>query len=433
MNDAITHVLTHQNEDGGFGLWPSTESEGFLTAYGLWGLLTAREHGYEVPEARMVRAIAYLRTHTAHGGDMHGQFNDAETQPFAAYVLARAERGDDTLSTSLAGREATLSRFSVGLLANALSRSSASAPLFAALERAEVDGRSGKMIDEGAPAGFMEYGSDLRATSSAVQALVAEGRVAEAEDLVAGILASRDPSGGWGSTYNNLWAIYALSAFSSAVERTQGPATVTVVLGTETIATVRVGAGQSIERVVIPADRLPAPGNRTELTIRTAGGSSARYSARLRYVAEVSAQRAEEHGLRVTRALLDADTGRPVTSPRVGQLLRVRLTLRSEGDLQQVALTDRLPAGFEPVDTSLATSERRARDQGDPWTWTFREIHDERVAFFANHLHGGEHTAEYLVRASRSGEFVRPAPTSEAMYDPRVWGRGEVERVRITR
>lgn len=432
MQDAIAHVLTHQNDDGGFGLWPSSESEGFLTAYGLWGLITAREHGYEVPDARSTRAIAYLRTHTGHGADMHGQFNDAETEPFAAYVLARAAEGDRTLSTSLASRESTLSRFSVGLVANALG-TNGSAPLFAALERAEVAGRDGKLIDEPETYGFMAYGSDLRATSSAVQALVAAGRTAEAEDLVAGILAARDASGTWGSTYNNLWALYALSSFSEAVQERNGPATVTVTLGSETVGTVRVGNDRRLERIVVPADRLPAPGSRAALVVRTANGGVARYSARLRYVPEIAAQLPEQHGLRVTRELLDADTGRAVTTPRVGQLLRVRLTLAADHDMQQVALTDRLPAGFEPVDTSLATTERRAVERGDRWVWAHREIHDERVAYFADHLTSGIHTVEYLARANRSGEFVRPAPTSEAMYDPRVWGRGEIERIRVTR
>jgi hypothetical protein len=432
MNDAIAHVLTHQNEDGGFGLWPSSESEGFLTAYGLWGLITAREHGYDVPDARVTRAIAYLRTHTGHGTDMHGQFNDAETEPFAAYVLARADQGNRALSTSLASREASLSRFSVALVANALG-SDGSAPLFTALERAEIAARDGKMIDEAGPAGFMEYGSDLRATSSAVQALVAAGRTSEAEDLVAGILAARDPSGSWGSTYNNLWALYALSSFAEAVQERDGPATVTVTLGGENIGTVRVGGARSVERIVVSGDRLPAPGSRLTLALRTTSGTTARYSARLRYVPQISAQRAEEHGLRVTRDLLDADTGRAVTTPRVGQLLRVRLTLHVEHAMQQVALTDRLPAGFEPVDTSLATTERRAVERGETWVWTHREIHDERVAYFANHLWRGTHRVEYLARANRSGEFVRPAPTTEAMYDPRIWGRGEIERVRVTR
>ena len=123
-----------------------------------------------------------------------------------------------------------------------------------------------------------------------------------------------------------------------------------------------------------------------------------------------------------------------MTSPRVGQILRVRLSVTSDVDLRQLAVTDRLPAGLEPIDTSLETSARRIRDEGGTvWLWTFREIHDERVAFFADYFYGGTSTAEYLARASRSGDFTRPAATTEAMYDPRIWGRSDIERVTITR
>jgi uncharacterized protein YfaS (alpha-2-macroglobulin family) len=162
-------------------------------------------------------------------------------------------------------------------------------------------------------------------------------------------------------------------------------------------------------------------------------GAAVRWSARLRYATDLEHQSAESSGLTVSRTLLDADTGALVTSPRVGQLLRVRLSVTSTADREQVALTDRLPAGLEPVDTNLETEQRRVQTAGDDWTWSWRELHDERVAYFADDLSAGTHTAEYLARATRSGEFLRPAISAEAMYDPDVHGTGTVERLTVTR
>src|SRR5262249_25546033 len=78
MEQAVRHVLEHQNEDGGFGLWPSSESEGFLTAYALWGLFTARDHGYALPPSTLERGLGYLASHAQESADMHGQFSPGE-------------------------------------------------------------------------------------------------------------------------------------------------------------------------------------------------------------------------------------------------------------------------------------------------------------------------------------------------------------------
>ncbi|MFW5920445.1 MAG: alpha-2-macroglobulin family protein, partial [Polyangiales bacterium] len=435
MNEAIAHVLKHQNHDGGFGLWPRSDSEGFLTAYALWGLLTAQKHGYEVPGGALDRGKRYLRDNARRGGDMHGQFGDEETAPFAAYVLAHAKQQDDGLGQTLAGQHAELSRFSVGLLANAMTRRrqrDATDPLFDAIERARRNARSGALVREkGGDGGVLHHGRDLRATSSAVQALVEAGRLDEAERLVAGIIAQRDDDGTWGHTYNNLWALYALSTYADAVDRGRATVPVEVSIG-DWKRTVRITPSAKARQIAVPASALPEAGRSEVLKVR--GGredDDVRASVRLRYALDAAHQRPEDHGFRVERELFDAETGEVVESPQVGQLLRVRLTVHADGSQRQVAVVDRLPAGFEPIDTRLETATRRAQAGGSDYRWSWREIHDERVSFFADHLPAGESTAEYLARASRSGELVRPAPTAEAMYDPARWGRGEVSHLVI--
>jgi uncharacterized protein YfaS (alpha-2-macroglobulin family) len=437
MEASIVHVLAHQNDDGGFGLWPNSESEGFLTAYALWGLLTSRDHGYAVPQPRVAAAIAYLSQHATQGDDMHGQFSTAETAPFAAYVLAYARQGDGGLGAQLTDRRAALSRFGLGLLASALERREANADALLGELDAARSARSGGGVlvrDPSTDAGFMSFGRDLRATSSAVQALVAAGKTDQASDLVAGILAERRPDGSWGTTYNNLWALYALSTYADSARKSAEGTIVVVRLDGRELARTRIGAHTQVERISVPyASLVAADGRPRRLEIVAPRDAAVRWSARLRYATDLEHQSAESSGLTVSRTLLDADTGALVTSPRVGQLLRVRLSVTSTADREQVALTDRLPAGLEPVDTNLETEQRRVQTAGDDWTWSWRELHDERVAYFADDLSAGTHTAEYLARATRSGEFLRPAISAEAMYDPDVHGTGTVERLTVTR
>ena len=438
MERALVHVLAHQNDDGGFGLWPSSESEGFLTAYALWGLLLSRDHGYAVPSARLDAGLAYLEAHRGESHDMHGQFSTRETAPFSAFVLAYARRDDRGLGASLRATRAGLSRFGIGLLATALERREArAAELYGELDGARTVRAGGGVLiaDPQAEAGFMQFGRDLRATSSAVQALVTAGRARDAAELVSGILAERRADGTWGTTYNNLWAILALSTYAeaTAAASTSSP-TVVVRLDGRELARTRFEGRRGLQTLRVPYAELVRPDGRArELELVAPPDADVRYTARLRFSVDVAHAQPASAGLDVERALVDAETGAPVTSPRLGQLLRVRLTLRSTEAREQVALTDRLPAGLEPIDTRLATEQQRVTAGGDPWVWTWRELHDERVAFFADTLPVGTHIAEYLARATRSGTFVRPAAGAEAMYDPAVYGRGATERVEVTR
>ncbi|MBI4699920.1 MAG: hypothetical protein HY744_01935 [Deltaproteobacteria bacterium] len=66
---------------------------------------------------------------------------------------------------------------------------------------------------------------------------------------------------------------------------------------------------------------------------------------------------------------------------------------------------------------------------GSAVRWDGRGVRDERVSFFAHDLGAGAHAAEYLARASRSGELVWPAATAESMYDPRAYGRRAIEQL----
>jgi uncharacterized protein YfaS (alpha-2-macroglobulin family) len=435
MQAAVAHVLEHRNSDGGFGLWPASESEPFLTAYGLWGLTTARAHGYDVPDRVIETGFAYLDGHGLASNDMHGQFSDAETGPFAAFVLGANQRDKSGFGKQFASKPDQLSRFTTGLLGAALAKSErdATQPLLRTLVAARQRGKNGTLVPEsGEGVDFLYYGRDLRATAATVRALVEAGRRDEADDLVAGILAERTEDGSWGTTYNNLWALYALADYVRAsAASTTSP--VTIKLDGKVERQVQFDRNSSLFSLELPAAKLPAPGDTMTLTLEAPESAKIRFTARLGYVDANQGKSRVEQGFKVDRELVDAETGKAVRDPKVGQLLRVKLHLVADKTTKQVALIDRLPAGFEPVDTSLATERQSAQDDGVGWDWVWRELHDERVTFFADELASGGHDAAYLVRVTRAGSFIRPAAMAEAMYDPSIYGRGLRETVRVTR
>jgi uncharacterized protein YfaS (alpha-2-macroglobulin family) len=106
-----------------------------------------------------------------------------------------------------------------------------------------------------------------------------------------------------------------------------------------------------------------------------------------------------------------------------------------------VALVDPLPAGFEALNSALATTESIPPDEattkgsrGVPWWWSrawyeHENFRDERVEAFASLLWDGVYDYTYVARATTPGDFVVPPPKAEEMYDPETFGRGAADRV----
>jgi hypothetical protein len=60
-----------------------------------------------------------------------------------------------------------------------------------------------------------------------------------------------------------------------------------------------------------------------------------------------------------------------------------------------------------------------------------REIRDDRVLFFIDHMSAGMFHYRYLARATSLGTFVLPPTKAEEMYTPEVFGRTGSDVIRI--
>jgi hypothetical protein len=114
-----------------------------------------------------------------------------------------------------------------------------------------------------------------------------------------------------------------------------------------------------------------------------------------------------------------------------------------------VAVTDPVPAGFEPVESWFATTASdlaRATDQQDEtdgvprWEDVWRrgtfdhvERHDDRVLLFGTRLSEGHHEFSYIVRATTAGTFQVAPARAEEMYEPEVSGRTATVTVEVKR
>jgi len=60
-----------------------------------------------------------------------------------------------------------------------------------------------------------------------------------------------------------------------------------------------------------------------------------------------------------------------------------------------------------------------------------RELRDDRVLFFVDHMAAGMYHYRYLARATTLGKFVLPSTRVEEMYTPETFGRNGASLVSV--
>lgn len=166
------------------------------------------------------------------------------------------------------------------------------------------------------------------------------------------------------------------------------------------------------------------------LAIEKAGTGSLYYNLNLSYWLPFEEVEPTDQGIVIIRDLIDA-AGNPLSIDRVsneGEVI-VRLTLAVPAERHHVIIEDNFPAGFEPVNESLATTSilnselPDISDDKDQLYFKSKEIHDDRVVLFAETVPAGVYEYIYRVRPTLPGRYHYPPAQAYNMYFPDVFGR----------
>jgi uncharacterized protein YfaS (alpha-2-macroglobulin family) len=437
----IAKIGRHQHDDGGFGLWIGTPPEAHYTAYALWGLMLARDAGYHVDERVVTSGLGYLKRYVdahAQTGASAAEIAGAEgDRAFAHYVLAALGQPVAGSLSQLFEHRSQLPIYGKAFLARGLFKAGSTDlahTVIAELVAAIPGAGQTAIIREGQRELGYYWSSDLRTTALVLSALLeitpAEPSIHRLEEALLGARVD----GRWSNTQENVYALVALASVAKS-RAANGDASVLVGLGDAASQQLVVRAG-AIERLRFPIEKLVAG---AKLTI-DGGARDLFYAARI-HVERPLGGAMVDRGLAVSREYLDPDTSAPVSQIRLGQTIKVRVTVRSPVRRAHVVLVDRLPAAFEPVLTRFRSSY--AGDEARPWSsfwwwqeqtaWQNLEQRDDRVQLFADVLVSGQSQQEYLVRATAVGSFAAPPITAEAMYEPTVTGRSVAGKVVVQR
>lgn len=422
----VDRLASMQTNSGGLAYWPGgNEPNVFGSAYALRLLVRARDAGIERP--KLIDGVAeFLVKRMAHE-------SQAELKVAMAEVLASAGKLPQASADSLYDTRENLGPFGLASLAMALS----------SLEKQndrvkDVLGRLEKSFDEaGNPIkkhdqrDYYYWGSEDRDRAQAVIALAHLSKSSKLLPLLSQRLAHKVESY---TTQSTAWSLLALADYIGT-RPPDGTVDVSVKLEGRILDTFQKLGGDNKE-VRIPLEKLK--GKRLTLllggdkTVATAFALEAKYKRPLGAEGTHLAKRGL-HGVSIHRAYSDP-SGKPIDLQhlKAGQVVRVAVRVQlpklDSWRLSYIAITDRIPAGLDPINPDLATTgsvpelatEHPFYDglHGYGSSASHVDLRDDRVNLYFDRTYSKTLYASYLARATTRGKYTLPPASGEIMYEP---------------
>lgn len=427
VSSGIDRVLSMQTPSGAFAYWPGgTSPERWGTAYATHLLLDAKKAGYAVPQTAIDDAVAWLDK------DANRISNDgaaSRSDAYMLYVLAVAGKPHLGQTRNLlinVDKDPTLALSEERYLLMAALWQSGDHRFEKQLKSPNISPLSSFRTWDSS------YYSDLRGRGLMLATFHdLFGNDPAGEPLAAVVAAGiADRESYYYTTQELAWGITGLGKWLG----TSQPSTIDKAAllidgkpGTPIDGKSKVGFSYSVNHASL-ADTLTLDvnysGDRPVWLVQSVTGTRA-----------VDDLPYGGNGLGLTRQILDGK-GVPVNLGKIelGDALYVRLTIenKSGSSIDNLALVDRLPAGFEVENTRLGqgiTPDWVVLE--DQWSAEHLDLRDDRIAVFGDLYDGQTVQVVYGVRAVTAGSFTEPEAYLEAMYDPRLWARQKGDGVTI--
>jgi uncharacterized protein YfaS (alpha-2-macroglobulin family) len=434
----VSRIFSMQTPSGGLGYWPGdTEPVEWGTAYATHFLLDAKEAGYPVPEDRLKQILAWMEDRVAGyeaGGraTRHKRY-DEQAEPYMHYVLAKAKRGKKarvaSLIAALPKEGLTAERAEDAYLLKA-------ALYLAGDRRHEKDLKSpdvSPVVDDRRN-GWSFYSDRRRRGLMLATFFDLFGKDPAGEALaqrVADSLVGR-PSY-WYTTQELVWGVTGLGKWVEGAGAEFEPGRL-LANGAAIAPRPKRGKGRDRTWAVVRASEYDT----LTVGVEKKGAGNLWLVVSSEGVREKSEARLGGEGLAVTRTVRNL-AGDEVSledgSVALGDLLFVELELENPSAtvVRNIALVDRLPAGFEIENARLGRGAQvEWVEEDDVWAMDYLNLRDDRLEAFGELGGKARKKIVYAVRAVTAGKFVAPSVEAEAMYDPSVWARDKARTVVVS-
>jgi hypothetical protein len=450
LEEDVKTLASIQNADGGFGFWHrGSKSWPYLTIHVAHALARAKALDLALDEHPRRRLDRYIANIDQHIKAETSKRTANALRAYALYVRSLSGDMDRKRARSLA-REKDLSIESLGWLLPLLKTDAPNTDFDEGLRRL-----ANQVTETAAGAHFVTSYSDgahvLLHSERRADGVVLGGLVATDPEndlipkLVRGLLAHRK-AGRWNNTQENVFILLALSEYFERFESGMPDFVARFWLG-DGFAGEHPFKGRLTDRVKleVPMATLLATDSPSPLTLQKDGTGRLYYRIGMRYAPKALITEAENFGFEVSREYEAVDDPDDVTQGedktvhiKAGARVKVTVSMMNPMRRYHVALVDPLPAGLEPINSALATTEQLPSNEdrvGHWWWWRqwyeHENLRDERAEAFTSLLREGVHTYSYFARATTPGEFIVPPARAEEMYHPETFGRSSSFRVII--
>lgn len=409
----IDRLRQFQQPGGGFGYWPgAADWNSWSSSYVGHFLLEAQRQGYAVP-ANMLASWKTFQQARAQGWVIAGS-ESALDQSYRLYTLTLAGAAELGAMNRLRELPA-LPDPARWLLAAGYQRAG-----LADVARQVIAGAT-LTVEPYAVEG-PTFGSELRDRAILLESMLGIGDRFRAKDLADGI-AGELAGSGWHSTQSLSFALQALARFAQGADTTE-------------FAFDYALAGQDWQpqRGATPVVQLP-------LTVADAGDTLtfANRSTRELYVTVVNrgvpaagSEQAAATSLTLVTAFTDVED-KPIDPLKIaqGEDFRARVTISNsaERDLENLALSQIVPSGWEIIDTRSAATASAITESA----FDYRDIRDDRVHTYFGLKRGESRSFVLQFNAAYQGRYYLPAWNVEAMYDASRHARNAGRWVEVVR
>jgi uncharacterized protein YfaS (alpha-2-macroglobulin family) len=435
---ALAQLQKLQMPNGGFATWRGKgqeRSDPFVTPYAAEALARASQAFPNLVDSEMLsRLRIYLKTILADPGKSSActtLFCKAEVRLKALMALAQlGEKRNDFLADIYAQRNEFDAVTQIEL-ARYLSQfpewQNESQTLIKQLQ--ETIYETGRTATVNLPQGWGWLSSPTTTQAQALRLFVVQKSKPELLDRLLQSLLNLRRNGTWQTSYDNAEALMALVDYSRTIPTPPNFAA-SVQLAGKTLGSTRF-VGYQNPSLEIQQSSQTLPKGRHDLMLNKSGRGTLHYLVAYHYRLPGN-QPGRFNGLRVTRDIRPVNgekalrkiglyaKAEPLTVP-AGQVFDIGLEVISDRPVEQVVITDPLPAGFEAVDESFQTATAALQPQNTDFD--FKTIYRDRIVAFSDRLQPGVYQLHYLVRSVTPGTFLWPGAEAHLQYAPEEFGR----------
>ena len=423
----IERLMSMQTSQGGFAMWPGGGSPyPWGSVYATHFLVEAGKAGHPVDEDRLDAAVEYLERllssrYREYGIRHEDEEEDADLplKAYACFVLAKAGRPNASWTFRLYEEKEKLPAYAKCFLAGALAlqkeqdmaKTLMKVEALPPTKKSERD--TGGLLHSYARerAILLTTYLDLDPDSPHVPTLV--------RDLEA---AMRD--GCWLTTQENAFALMALGKYARRLVQQKTEYRAEVALKGKTLA-----AFTHKDRVLLRPEGIGGQ----DIVLKMTGTGPLFYYWAAEGVPQSGEAESKDEGLQVRRKLLSRE-GKEVDLKKIpqGEIVIVELSIKSDRPVENVVISDLLPAGLEIENPRLIGSGKVKLNMEDALNADRVDMRDDRLLVFASVRSDKEYFYRYAARAVTKGRFRLPAVSASCMYQPGIcstYGVGKIQVV----